>query len=443
MQFAEGLVEEVLAPAAQGPDPANGACRAPHSMPGWASIWVPPTLEAVTHPAPEAPLILLRNAELFAPEPLGLRDILVGGGRVLWIGEDAGAPGTAAEAVDLEGRRVIPGLIDLHAHLTGGGGEAGAHTRVPPVALSPFILAGVTSVVGTLGTDCTTRTMRDLVAAVHGLRNLGMGAWCWTGGYTVPPTTLTGSVRDDLTFVDPILGVGELAISDHRSSQPTLDELLRIAADAYVGGLMTGKAGLLHLHLGNGPRGLDLVRRALKTSELPARVFHPTHVNRRKALFEEAVDLARAGCSIDLTAFPVEEGEDAWPAAEGLRRYWASGAPPQRVTVSSDGGGCLPHFDEEGRMLRMGVGSPGALMATLLELVSSGEHLARALPPFTSNPAELLRLPRKGRLAVGADADLVVLGPAGSATGAEDVMMGGAWAVRSGAALRRGLFEES
>lgn len=397
--------------------------------------------------APEAPLILLRNAELFAPESLGLRDLLVGGGRILWIGRDAGDFGPVrAEAVDLEGRKVVPGLIDGHAHLTGGGGEAGAHTRVPPLALSRFTLAGVTTVVGTLGTDCSTRTMRDLVATVNGLRNLGLGAWCWTGGYTVPPATLTGSVRDDLAFVEPILGVGELAISDHRSSQPTLDELLRIAADAHVGGLMTGKAGIVHLHLGDGARGLDLVRQALKASELPPRVFHPTHVNRRKALFEEAVALAKAGCALDLSAFPVEEGEEGeegWSAAEGLKRYLASGAPASKVTVSSDGGGCLPRFDGEGRIVRMGVGSPAALMGTLLELEASGEPLERVLPAFTSNVADLLRLPRKGRIAVGADADLVVLGPPGSASGAEDVMMGGAWAVRSGAALRRGLFEES
>ncbi|MFN8011541.1 MAG: beta-aspartyl-peptidase [Holophagaceae bacterium] len=392
----------------------------------------------------EAPLTLLRNAERFAPEPLGVGDLLVGGGRILWMGTDAGDLGPVKAAViDLGGRKVIPGLIDGHAHLTGGGGEAGAHTRVPPVALSRFTLGGVTSVVGTLGTDCSTRTMRDLVATANGLRNLGLGAWCWTGGYTVPPTTLTGSVRDDLAFVEPILGVGELAISDHRSSQPTLDELLRVAADAHVGGLMTGKAGLVHLHLGDGARGLELVRRALETSELPPRVFHPTHVNRRKALFEEAVALARAGCALDLTAFPVEEGEDAWSAAEGLRRYLASGAPAHRVTISSDGGGCLPVFDGEGRIVRMGMGSPGTLVETLLALVASGEPLERVLPAFTSNVAGLLRLPRKGRLAVGADADLVVLGAPGSARAVEDVMMGGAWAVRSGAAVLRGLFEES
>ena len=388
-------------------------------------------------------MVLLRHAELFAPEALGLKDVLVGGGKVLWIGDDASDLGAfRAEEVDLAGRRLIPGLVDCHAHVTGGGGEAGAHTRVPPVPLSRFTLGGVTSVVGLLGTDGTTRTMRDLVATVHGLRNEGLGAWAWTGGYPVPPLTLTGSVRDDLAFVDCILGVGELALSDHRSSQPTLDEFLRIASDAHVGGLLTGKAGILHLHLGDGPRGLSLIREALAQSELPPRVFHPTHVNRRRALFEEALALARAGCTIDLTAFPVAEGEDAWTAAEGLRRYLASGAPPERITISSDGGGCLPHFDGEGRVTHMGVGSPGALLETLLELVASGESLERVLPAFTSNPADLLRLTGKGRIRVGGDADLVVLGASGSRTGAEDVMMKGAWFVRTGTALRRGMFEE-
>src|SRR5205085_7564452 len=138
------------------------------------------------------------------------------------------------------------------------------------------------SVVGLLGTDGATRTIRDLVGRTLGLREEGISAWCYTGNYQVPVQTLTGSVRDDIVFIDPIIGVGELAISDHRSSQPTLDELLRVASDVHVAGMMSGKAGVLHLHLGDGPRGLELVRRALDGSELPPRVFHPTHVNRQR-----------------------------------------------------------------------------------------------------------------------------------------------------------------
>ena len=383
---------------------------------------------------------LIRNAEVYAPESLGRRDLLLGGGKVLWIGTDAPDLPAAfgAQVLDLSGRRLLPGLIDGHVHVTGGGGEAGFASRVPAPTLSRYTRSGVTTVVGLLGTDDVARGTRELVAHVNALREEGLSAWGYAGGYHLPPATLTGSVRADLVFIDCLIGVGELAISDHRSSQPTLNELLRIASEAHVAGLMTGKAGIVHLHLGDGSRGLDLVRRALDQSELPPRVFNPTHVNRRKALFEEAIALARRGCSIDITAFPVDEGEDAWSAADALVRYLDSGAPRDRVTVSSDAGGCLPCFDAQGRVCSMDVGHSGALVDTLRELLARGIALQDVLPAFTSNVAGLLRLPGKGRIAVGADADLVALDADGAVT---DVFAGGRPHLRDGAVLRRGTFE--
>ena len=385
---------------------------------------------------------LLRGAALFAPEDRGTCDVLVGAGKILWMGTGAPDLGTPDDLPvrehDLRGKLLIPGLVDCHAHVTGGGGESGFASRVPPLALTNFTRAGVTSVVGLLGTDDTVRTTGDLVATTRGLRELGLSAWCYTGGYHLPATTLTGSVRGDIVHLEPVLGVGELALSDHRSSQPTLEELLRVAADAHVAGLMANKAGICHLHLGDGPRGLGLVRRALEVSELPPQVFHPTHVNRRRALFEEALELAERGVAIDVTAFPVEDGEDAWSAAEAVLRFRASGLPAERLTVSSDGGGCLPVFDAEGRISSMGIGCPGELLATLRELIEGGLEPTAALAPFTSNPARVLRLASKGQLAVGADADLVVLDADWRVT---DVMALGRWHVTDGEAVVRGLFE--
>ena len=390
--------------------------------------------------APFSPPTLLRNAHVFAPVDLGLRQVLVAAGRVLWIGapEDPAPSLPGLEVVDLDGKRLIPGLIDAHAHVTGGGGEGGFATRVPPVPLSAFTAAGVTTVVGVLGTDDLARSPGELLASVHALREQGLGAHAWCGGYHVPPVTLTGSVRGDIVYLDPVLGVGELAISDHRSSQPTFDEFVRIASECHVAGLMTGKAGVLHLHLGNGVRGLDLVRRALDETELPPRVFHPTHVNRRKALFEEALALAHRGCTVDVTAFPVDEGEDAWTAEDAWERYRSAGAPPERITISSDAGGCLPTFDHDGQLCRMDVGASRALPQALRTLLARGHALDAVLPPFTSNVARLLRLAGKGVIAAGGAADLVVLDADG---GIADVMAQGAWHVRAGAIVRRGLFE--
>ena len=392
-----------------------------------------------TRPAAAA-LTLLRNADVYAPAPLGRRHLLVGGGRVLWMGADLPAlpAALAVDEVDVGGARLVPGLIDAHAHLTGGGGEAGPHTRVPPVPLSRFTRAGVTTAVGVLGTDDLTRTPAEVVAAARGLEAEGLSAWCHTGGYHLPPVTLTGSVRGDIVHVDKIIGVGEVALSDHRSSQPTFDEVAKLGAEAHVAGLMTGKAGIVHLHLGDGPRGLALVRRALDETEIPARVWNPTHVNRRRALFDEAIALAARGCTVDVTAFPVEDGDDAWAADEALVRYWASGAPPARVTVSSDGGGCLPVFDADGRVTRMDVGDAGALADTLARLIARGVPVEQAVAPFTANVAALLRLAGKGVVAVAGDADLVVLDERGRP---RDVMARGRWHVRGGALVCRGTFE--
>lgn len=384
-------------------------------------------------------LLLLENARVFAPEPLGVVSILVGGGHVLGIGSKrVELRELACERVDLDGARVIPGVVDAHAHITGGGGESGPASKVPALPLTRYTTAGVTSVVGLLGTDDTTRTTSELVTRARGLREEGLSAWCWTAGYHVPPTTFSGSVRSDIAHLDVVLGAGEVALSDHRSSQPTFDELVKLAGECHVGGLMSGKAGVLHLHMGDGKRGLELVRRALDETELPPRVFHPTHVNRKRRLFDEALELARRGSTIDVTAYPIEKGEDAWSAADAFERFLASSIARERITMSSDGGGCLPVFDAEGRVTRIDVGTPSSLLATVRELVARGHALEEVLPPFTSNVARLLRLPGKGRIELGADADLVVLDDDGEA---RDVLALGVWHVRNGEAVRKGTFE--
>ncbi len=355
-------------------------------------------------------LTLVHNADLYAPQARGLRDLLIGGGKILAIGDRGSlAPqGVDTDRIDAAGLRTVPGLIDPHAHPTGGGGESGPNSRVPPMQIGDLIGAGITTCVGLLGTDGTTRTMRDLVAQTLALRAEGISAYCYSGGYQFPPLTLTGNLRDDIIFVDPIIGAGELAISDHRSSQPTLDELLRVAADCHVAGLISGKAGVLHLHLGDGPRGLELVRRALDQTELPARTFYPTHVNRRHELFEESKRSSERGVTVDVTAVPDADG--GLMAEDAIETWLDEGLPSDRLTCSSDGGGCLPVYDAQGELTKIDVGRPATLLSTLQALLARGRALETVLPVFTSNAARLLRLAGKGRIEVGGDADLLVLG---------------------------------
>ena len=383
---------------------------------------------------------LITNANLFAPESLGIRHVLVCAGKIAYIGKQLPQLDDALEVnvTNLDGARLVPGLIDAHTHLTGGGGEAGPSTRVPPLALSQITSAGVTSVIGLLGTDDLTRSPQNLLSQVMGLREEGLSAWCYTGGYHVPVTTLTGSVRSDIVNLEPVIGVGEVAISDHRSSQPTLDEILRLASEAHVAGLMTGKAGIVHFHLGDGKRGLELIRDSLSRSEIPPRVFNPTHVNRNKDLFEEACELSTRGCNVDLTAFPADSSDHGWSAEDAVERYLGQGYDLSRLTISSDGGGCLPDFNEQGELVKMGFASCAAMADCVKSLLDRGLSEQTVLPLMTSNVATLLKLAKKGRIMTGFDADLVVLDQSNRI---DSVMARGVWQVKNNKQLVSGLFE--
>lgn len=384
---------------------------------------------------------LITNAEVYAPRSLGIQNLLICVGKIVYLGERVPQfdDSLSVQITDLDGARLIPGFIDAHAHITGGGGEAGPSTRVPPPPLSQFTRAGVTSVVGLLGTDDLTRNTQTLLTQVMGLREEGLSAWCYTGGYHLPATTLTESVRSDIVNLEPVIGVGEVALSDHRSSQPTRDEILRLASEAYVAGLMTGKAGIVHFHLGDGERRLSMIRDCLEQSEIPSRVFNPTHVNRNKALFEEACELTARGCTVDMTAYPAEFNDAGWSAEQAAARYFEKGCDPQKLTISSDGGGCLPKFDAQGEMLEMNFAKSSALAITFKAMLDMDLPMASILPLMTSNVADLLKFHRKGRIDTGFDADLLVLD---DTHGIQSVMVNGVWHVKQGEQLVKGLFEE-
>lgn len=387
-------------------------------------------------------MLLLANVDLHAPTPQGRTSLLLGGGAILRVGPDLALSGALGETVDLGGTIAVPGFIDAHVHITGGGGEGGYSTRTPELRLSDAIRGGVTTIVGCLGTDGMTRSLESLLAKACALDEEGITAFIWTGHYAVPVNTLTGSVERDLLLIDKVIGAGEVALSDHRSTQPTFDEFARLAAEARRGGILSGKAGVVNVHMGDGRRGLSLLRRIVDETEIPRSQFLPTHINRNPALFEEGIAWAKAGGFVDLTTSTVpaflEEGEVK--CSTGLRRMLDAGVDASHVTFTSDGQGSLPGFDAQGRLQRLEVGRVTSLFAEVRDAVR-GEGLAldTALRVITENPARILKLRGKGRLVEGADADIVLLDPATlDITG---VLASGRWLMRDGVALVRGTFE--
>ena len=361
-------------------------------------------------------LTLIRNAQLFGPEPLGVHDVLLAGNRIAEIGKAIQPAGVAVEVVEAEGRWLLPGIVDPLTHPCGSGGEGGFGNRTSELEAADFARAGVTTPVGALGTDSIARSLEVLYGQVMKLRARGISALMYSGSYRVPADSLSGDIARDLLLVEPVIGVGEIAIADHRSSHPTLEEFRRLASDVHLGGTLSGKGGALFLHVGDGPSGLDLVERTLAESDLPRRLFYPTHCNRRGELLDQAIEHARNGGYADFTVSTTPELIEAGevPALDALRNAIEAGAPADRLSFSSDAGGSLPHY-VGGELAELNVAGPGCLL-DLFRTATGGQ----AQPPadvtaaLTRNPADALHLQHKGRIEPGADADLLLMDPAGA-----------------------------
>jgi beta-aspartyl-dipeptidase (metallo-type) len=359
-------------------------------------------------------MLLIKNADLHAPEPGGCCDLLLGGGQILRMEPGIRIPRAYCEVIDARNLLAVPGFIDGHVHIMGGGGEGGFATRTPELPLTDAIQGGVTTVVGCLGTDGHTRTMAGLLAKAKGLEEEGLSTFVYSGSYGLPLRTLLPTLEEDLLFIDKVIGAGEVALSDHRSSQPTFEAFAQLAAMAHRGGMLAGKAGIVNVHLGDGSRGLDFLRRIMAETELPPHQLLPTHINRNPRLFEEGIAYAKAGGFVDFTtstlASYLEGGEI--PCSKALKRMLDAGVNPGHITFTSDGQGSLPDWDRRGVLQEIAVGRVTSLFQAIREAVQDeGIPLATALRVITSNPARILKLRGKGRLAPGLDADLVLLDP--------------------------------
>lgn len=347
---------------------------------------------------------LIKNVNVYSPSPIGKKDVLICADKIVWIRDEIHLEDPECEVIDGEGLAMVPGFVDQHIHITGGGGEGSFHTRAPEVNLSELIRGGITSVVGLLGTDGVTRSVENLLAKAKALKEEGISCYILTGSYGFPSVTITGDVKKDLAFIDEVIGV-KLALSDHRAPNVTKEELTRLASDVRTTAMLSGKAGVVTLHMGDDKRGLQMVFDILDETSIPVSVFRPTHVGRAIHLYEDAMNLAKRGGYFDLTC-----GPDLELLAKQIRLAKESGVPMDHVTISSDGQGSWSTYDENGKLLKIGVSSVASLHTQFALLVKEGGFaMEEILPLVTSNVADSLKLSGKGHIKEGGDADILLL----------------------------------
>ena len=381
-------------------------------------------------------MLLIKGAEVYAPEYLGKKDVLIAGEKIERIGEDL-PEYEGCQVIDGTGRIVAPGFIDRHVHITGGGGEGSFHTQAPQVQLSDLIRGGVTTVVGLLGTDGISRSTENLVAKAKALKEEGISAYCCCGAYGHPGPTITGSISRDIMFVDEIIGL-KLAVSDHRAPNITVDELIRLGSDVRTAGMLSGKAGFVCLHMGGDDRALSPVFEALERTSIPVKTFQPTHVGRAKKLQEDAFKLAKMGGTIDFTCGQFEE--KIKELAASLRAAKEAGVPMDKVTISSDGQGSWSNYDAAGNLTEMGVSSVDTMYRQVVyQVQNENMSLEEALSLGTRNVAKALEVyPKKGAVHEGSDADVLVLN---GDLSMNTVIARGSLMMQDGGLLKKGTYE--
>jgi beta-aspartyl-dipeptidase (metallo-type) len=356
---------------------------------------------------------LIKNGKVYSPEYLGVVDILIIGDKIVKIDKNIDISNCVleVEVIEAEGKIVVPGFIDQHVHIIGGGGEAGFHSRTPEVMLSKIIKAGITTVVGLLGTDGDTRQIESLLAKAKGLENEGITTCIHTGSYGIPSVTLTGSVKRDIMFIDKVIGV-KVALSDHRSSHITEQELIRLASDARMAGMLSQKAGLVIIHMGDASERLDMVIKIVNETDIPVKHFCPTHVNRNNELFEQAMEFAKMGGNIDLTGgIATPEDPIGVKSSKGVAQCLKNNIDIGNITISSDGNGSTSEYDSEGNITKLGISGLDTLHLEFKDMiVEEGLDMSTALSVITSNVAKIIGLyPVKGCIKPQSDADILLL----------------------------------
>ena len=317
---------------------------------------------------------LIKNGHVYSPADLGVKDILLWEDRVIKIGENLKIPeGFEGKEFDLSGKIIIPGIVDTHVHITGGGGEGGFTTRTSEITFEEIAEAGVTTLVGVLGTDGYARRVEDVLVKCMALREEGFDCYFLTGSYTFPITTMRGSVAEDIIFNEYCLGTGEVAHCDHRGSLMRYEEFTRLAADTRNGARLAGLKGVLNIHLGNYPDPADFFIKACEEDITFRPLIVPTHVTRKYDVFDSCLKFLEYGGQIDITAgSDGDASQKSYGSVEGLEIIYKKYGTLDRVTMTSDGNGSAPIWDELGNMIGMGKGSSKVLLADLKKATKNG-----------------------------------------------------------------------
>ena len=200
---------------------------------------------------------LLKHAKIYAPAPMGVQDVLVVGEKICRIAPVIegyeGLP--EVEVFDLEGRILAPAIwisTSISPAAAGNKARLPACLRASSACLWRMALRRWWGCWVLMVSRAALKIWCKARALTEDYRlRLDQRLWLSADYHD-------RSVEKDIMMVPPIIGV-KVAVSDHRSFQPTGEELIRLATAARRAGLLSCNPGLVTMHMGSGQGGLDPV----------------------------------------------------------------------------------------------------------------------------------------------------------------------------------------
>jgi beta-aspartyl-dipeptidase (metallo-type) len=339
--------------------------------------------------------ILLRNGHVFSPQYAGVNDILIEDGIITCIRPKISVSAfVCAREIDVSGMFVMPGLIDTHVHIIGGGGETGDGSLIAPLEAASLIQNGITGCVGMLGYERRRKTPQMLFEKAAQFNEAGVETYALTGSYQLPPATLTGSLTEDLETLELCMGAGEIAIEDSRVQGFAMEQIILLLQTVHKAAKKTQKPLKAVFHIGDKAKDLSLLFRMVKIYPQTAEIAIPTHVNRSAQVLEEAAKYIQMGGTVDITAgiTPKEAEEGFIPAPQALAFLLDKTGGLDNVTLSSDAGGSIPVFDEKGAIVSCGTADASALLLDMQAAYRKGMKLSELLKAAAVNPAVIYGL---------------------------------------------------
>lgn len=88
-------------------------------------------------------MLCIKKVRVFAPEDKGICDILIANDKIVEIAPELELflPKETA-VVDGRGKIAVPGFIDQHVHVTGGGGESGFASKIREISMTECVENG-------------------------------------------------------------------------------------------------------------------------------------------------------------------------------------------------------------------------------------------------------------------------------------------------------------